>query len=245
MTAAVTLEVAAVMLLASIVRSAFGFGEALVAVPLLALAIPVKTAAPIAVLASILVAAVVVLQDWRHVHAASAGRLVLSTFLGIPVGLFLLKAVSETAAKAVLGTVIAAYALHALRGRRRAALHDDRFAWLFGFAAGVLGGAYGLNGPPLAAYGALRGWSPERFRATLQGYFLPASLAGMCGYAAAGLWTRPVSALFLWSLPSVIAGIFIGRAVNRRLDGERFLLSLHVGLGLVGAVLLLQAASGR
>jgi hypothetical protein len=32
-----------------------------------------------------------------------------------------------------------------------------------------------MNGPPLVIYGALRRWTPERFRATLQGYFLPAS----------------------------------------------------------------------
>ena len=245
MTAAVTLEVAAVMLLASIVRSAFGFGEALVAVPLLALAIPVKTAAPVAVLASILVAGVVVAQDRRHVHWRSAGLLVLSTFFGIPFGLFLLKTVSEPAAKAVLGAAVGAYALHALLGRRRASLADDRYAWAFGFAAGVFGGAYGLNGPPLAAYGAMRGWTRERFRATLQGYFLPASAAGMCGYAVSGLWKRSVSGLFLWSLPSVLAGVFIGRALNRRLDEERFLRCLHVGLALVGALLLGQAALRR
>jgi hypothetical protein len=35
-------------------------------------------------------------------------------------------------------------------------LQDDRLAWLFGFAAGVLGEAYGMNGPPLVVYGALR-----------------------------------------------------------------------------------------
>jgi len=242
MTAAVTLEVSAVMLLASIVRSAFGFGEALVAVPLLALAIPVKTAAPVAVLASILIASIVMVQDWRHVHFRSAGLLVLSTFFGIPFGLLLLKTVSEPTAKAVLGAAIGAYVLHALLGRRRAVLQDDRHAWLFGFAAGVFGGAYGLNGPPLAAYGALRGWTRERFRATLQSYFLPASVAGLCGYAAAGLWTPAVNALFLWSLPSVVAGVFIGRALNRRLDEELFLRCLRVGLGLVAALLLLQAA---
>ena len=31
-------------------------------------------------------------------------------------------------------------------------------------------------------------WPPERFRATLQGYFLPASIVGMCGYWLADLW---------------------------------------------------------
>jgi hypothetical protein len=54
-------------------------------------------------------------------------------------------------------------------------LEDDRLAWLFRFEAGVLGGAYGMNGPPAVDYRALRRCSPQRFRATLQGSFLPAS----------------------------------------------------------------------
>ncbi len=49
----------AVLGLATVIRSAFGFGEALVAVPLLALLIPVEVAAPVAVLVSITVAGVV------------------------------------------------------------------------------------------------------------------------------------------------------------------------------------------
>lgn len=62
---AATLQVLGVVFLATLIRSAFGFGEALVAVPLLALCIPLKVAAPLAVLVSITIAATVVAQDWR------------------------------------------------------------------------------------------------------------------------------------------------------------------------------------
>jgi len=39
-----------IVFIATLIRSAFGFGEALVAVPLLALCIPLEVAAPLAVL---------------------------------------------------------------------------------------------------------------------------------------------------------------------------------------------------
>jgi len=112
---------------------------------------------------------------------------------------------------------------------------------LFGFGAGVLGGAYAMNGPPLAIYGALRRWSAERFRATLQGYFLPASLLGMAGYWLFGLWVWDVTRYYLWSLPTALAAVFLGRAVNRRLKGRAFLLYVHIGLIAVGTTLLIQA----
>ena len=206
-----TLPVLAVIFLATVIRSAFGFGEALVAVPLLALIIPVEVAAPLAVLVSVTVAGVVLLRDWREVHAGSAGRLILSTMIGIPFGLLLLTSVAEPVVKAALAAVIITFSAYRLVGRSRFELKDDRLAWLFGFGAGVLGGAYGMNGPPLVAYGTLRRWSPERFRATLQGYFLPASLVGMIGYWVAGLWSPAVTRYYLMSLPVVLAATALGR----------------------------------
>jgi uncharacterized membrane protein YfcA len=166
---------------------------------------------------------------------------VFSTLLGIPLGLLLLRSVSEPIVKGTLGLLVGGFAATALRSRLTYALTTDRLAWLFGVSAGVLGGAYGMNGPPLVIYGALRRWSPEHFRATLAGYFLPASLIGMIGYWAAGLWTPSVSRYYLLSLPTVLLAIPLGRAINRRLDVDRFLVYVHAGLLASGVGLLLQA----
>jgi uncharacterized membrane protein YfcA len=89
------IPVLAVLFLATLIRSALGFGEALVAVPLLVLFIPVEVAAPAAVLVSVTVAGIILAQDWREVHVRSARRLVLSTLLGIPFGLLLLTTVAD------------------------------------------------------------------------------------------------------------------------------------------------------
>jgi uncharacterized membrane protein YfcA len=227
---------------ATVIRSAFGFGEALVAVPLLALVIPVEVAAPLAVLVSITVAVVIVIQDWQKVHVRTAGSLVAATLVGIPLGLWLLSAAAEPVVKATLAVIIIAFSAYCLTSRVPVELKDDRLAWFFGFAAGVLGGAYGMNGPPLVIYGALRRWSPEYFRATLQGYFLPASVVGMAGYWLTGLWTADVTDYYLLSLPAVAVAIVLGRFIHHRLKGQRFLTYIHVGLIVVGITLLVQAA---
>jgi uncharacterized protein len=238
----VTVLVAAVLFLATTIRSAFGFGEALIAVPLLALVVPVEVAAPVAVLVSITVSMIAIVQDWRQIHVRSAGLLVLFSIFGIPLGLLLLKAAPEPVVKALLAIVIIGFSTYTLLSRKNHELKNDGFAWLFGFSSGILGGAYGMNGPPLVIYGSLRKWSPQHFRATLQGYFLPASLAGMYGYWLAGLWTPSVSGFYLVSLPAVIFAIFLGRAINRRMSGREFLFFVHVGLIVIGAILLMQAA---
>jgi hypothetical protein len=233
--------VVAVLFFATVIRSAFGFGEALVAVPLLALVIPVEIAAPVAVLGSITVALVVVVQDWRHIHLHSAARLVISTFFGIPLGLLVLKTVPEAIIKAALAVVIIGFSIFSLVRPSHHELKSDSLEWVFGFFAGILGGAYGVNGPPLVIFGTLRKWSPAHFRATLQGYFLPASTAGMCGYFFAGLWTPTVNRYYLWSLPGIVLASFLGRVINRRLNARQFLLYVHAGLIGIGALLLIQA----
>ena len=239
----VTLYVILVVFVATLIRSVFGFGEALVAVPLLALRLPVEVAAPLAVLVSITVAAVIVAQDWQKIHVRSTGWLVLSTLFGIPLGLMLLTTGNHRVVKAALAVIIMAFSAYALIGRKPPELHSDSRIWLLGcgFCAGVLGGAYGMNGPPLAIYGAMRRWSAQHFRATLQGYFLPASMIGMGGYLLAGLWVPAVTHYYLLSLPLAIPAILLGRVVNHRLRGETFLKYVHFGLVLIGVALLIQA----
>lgn len=236
-------QVLFILFLATLIRSAFGFGEALIAVPLLAFIIPVDVAVPVAALVSITVAGIVLVQDWREVHIRSAGWLVLFTIPGIPLGLLLLVAISEPVVKAVLGAIIAAFSLFSLMSKKPYTLNSDRWTWIFGFSAGVLGGAYGMNGPPLVVYGTLREWSPRRFRATLQGYFLPASVAVMGGYWMTGLWTSTVNHYYLLSLPGVILAIFLGRVINRRMEAGRFLIYIHAGLIITGILLLVSALS--
>ena len=232
-----------VVFLATVVRSTFGFGEALVAVPLLALRIPIGIAAPLAVLLSVTVAGVIVAHDWRKIHVRSASWLVFSTLAGIPLGLWLLTAVNERHTKIILGAFILLYSIYSLSGRNRIHLKSDSRAWLLacGFFAGVLGGAYGLNGPPLVIYGSMRQWSAQHFRATLQGYFLPASAITMAAYLVAGLWNWPVTLYFFWSLPPAIIAIFIGRALNHRLPEDSFLKYVYLGLAGIGVLLLGQA----
>ncbi|HEY1954594.1 MAG TPA: sulfite exporter TauE/SafE family protein [Polyangiaceae bacterium] len=240
----ITLEVCFVVFVATAVRSAIGFGEALVGVPLLALLIPIKVAAPVAALVSITVAAVVMVQDWRHVEVRSALRLVLATLPGIPLGLWLLTHAPEALVKALLATIIIVFSVWAIV-RPATGLVRERWAWLFGFVSGVLGGAYGMNGPPLAIYGALRKWSPAEFRATLQGYFLPASIVGMGGYFLAGLWSSRVTRLYAVSLPFVAVAIVLGSVVNRHLDAHRFISIVYGALVVIGGTLLVQSIAMR
>jgi len=240
---ALTVHILAVIFFATIFRSAFGFGESLVAVPLMALWLPLNVAVPLSVQVSVTIAAIVVVQDWSKIHFRSAGGLTAFTVLGIPVGLWVLVKTDEHLVKAILGLVISLFAVYLLSGRQLKELKKDSIAWLSGcgMLAGILGGAYGLNGPPLVIYGAKRRWSAPHFRATLQGYFLVASIAGVAGYWYTGLLASAVIHYYLLCLPVMVPAVFIGRVINHRLTGESFFRYVYIFLLGIGLFLVIRS----
>ena len=232
-----------VSFLATLVRSTFGFGESLVAVPLFSIFMPIGLAVPLSVLISILVALAVVVQDHREIHFNSAKWLILFALLGIPIGILILIYSNELWVKIGLGIIIILYSLYALGGKNNIVLETDNKFWLFicGFLSGVLGGAYGINGPPLVIYGNMRKWNAKDFRATLQAYFLPASFIGAIGYVIKGLLTVTVLKYFLISLPASLPAIYLGRYLNRKLKDGAFFYYVYWGLIAIGVFLIVNS----
>ncbi len=175
--------------------------------------------------------------EWRHIDWAGTRVLILSTIAGIPFGLLILKLVDARLVNLILAAIIILFALYGLFRPNLACLRSARSAAAFGFFGGVLGSAYNTQGPPIVLYGALRGWPPEMFRATLQGYFLPTGLAILVGQGAAGLWTAEVLKIFLWSIPVLAAAAGIGRLLSRRIPPGKFNRWVYGLLLLSGAVL--------
>ena len=234
------LPILIITIVATLVRSTFGFGESLVAVPLFLFFIPIEIAVPLSVLISVLVALVVVVQDHKAIHVASAKWLIFYAALGIPIGLFILRYGNQYWVKIALSFLIISYSIYALHAKSERHLQQDSRRWLFfcGFLSGILGGAYGLNGPPLVVYGNMRRWSAQHFRATLQAYFLPVSFIGILGYTMQGLLGWIVIKYFLFCLPAIIPSIFLGRYFNQKLQEGTFFKYVYFGLILTGVFLL-------
>jgi uncharacterized membrane protein YfcA len=112
--------------------------------------------------------------------------------------------------------------------------------YTFGFISGVLGGAYNLNAAPVVIYGVMRRWPPGRFRATLQGYFLPAGVLICASHGFGGLWTQDVLGFYLAAIPVVILAVFLGHRIGVRISGKRFERALYMALIAFGALLLWQ-----
>jgi uncharacterized membrane protein YfcA len=218
----------------ALARSTLGFGDALIAMPLLTLIIGVQTATPLVAFVGPTIALTIVWRNWRSIDLKATWHLILSSLIGIPVGVLVLTTAPEEMVKRLLGLSIILISLYNLVRPALITLYQRKWAYVFGFVAGVLGGAYNTNGPPVVIYGAMRRWPPERFRATLQGYFLPTGLLILIGHGVAGLWTPQVLRLYTFALPVILIAIFLGGKLNQRIPPgrfERLIYGILLGLG--------------
>jgi len=237
-----TLPVIGILVLAAAFRSTFGFGDALVSMPLLTLVLnDLQLAAPLFALTSPLVGVAMLLQDRRSVAWGSAARLLLGAVLGIPLGIAILMLAPTSALSIGLGIVlIAAGILGAWRSRvtPTAWLHSPHWAVPFGIMSGFLGGAINAGGPPLVVFAAGRAWSPAVIRSTLTGYFIPMALLVTLGHGAAGLWSVPILQTVALSLPFMLLAVVVGHRIHRRIPADRFHLALNLLLIVLGVTLL-------
>jgi hypothetical protein len=235
------IPVVGIIFVAALVRSALGFGDAVVAMPLLAMVIGLKTATPLVAFMGPTISLLILMKGWTAGDMKAAARLIAASLLGIPLGVYGLARLPEEPLKIALGALILLYGVFGL-ARPGARIRNEKawLPWLVGWTAGVLGGAYNTNGPPVVAYGMLKGWPPEGFRATLQGYFLLTGLMILAGHGIAGMWTREVFRFFLYSLPAIVLGVVLGGLVNRKLTQNVFAKLVYGFLVLMGGILLVR-----
>jgi len=235
------IPVVGIIFVATLVRSALGFGDAVVAMPLLAMVIGLKTATPLVAFMGPTISLLILMKGWTAGDMKAAARLIAASLLGIPLGVYGLARLPEEPLKIALGALILLYGIFGL-ARPGARIRNEKawLPWLVGWTAGVLGGAYNTNGPPVVAYGMLKGWPPEGFRATLQGYFLPTGLMILAGHGIAGLWTGEVVKIYLYSLPAIGLGVVLGGLVNRKLTHDLFAKLVYGFLVLMGGILLVR-----
>jgi len=208
--------------------------------PLLSMAVGLNVASPLVGLMGITSSVTILIRHWRRVHFKSVWLLIVPTLIGIPIGVLLLKGVYENVMKLILAGVIIIFSLYKIFKPKLFILRNDKYAYIFGFIAGILGGAYNTNGPPIVIYGTLRRWEPENFRATLQGYFLPTGSMIALGHCLGGLWTKTVLLNYFISLPIILIAIFAGARLNCKIPKGKFDNYIYTCLIVLGIVLIID-----
>lgn len=233
--------IALILLLGAFTMSFTGFGFALVAVPLLALLMPIKEAVALQFPYCLVMFG---LQAWQYrdmVRWSDLRDLVLGTAVGLPLGAFLLYHLPETLLKRALAVLILGAVLLTLTawgralGRRHA--HSAWWGMGAGFLSGWFLGAYTIGGPPAAVYILSRTEDPGQAKGFLAWYFTGQFVLMTLIYAAAGLFTGPLLLASAWYAPAVILGAAAGAWAFRRVGSRAFRLAVNALLVVTAALL--------
>lgn len=198
-----------------------GFGFALMAVPLMTLAVPVKEAVVISTLLGVGVSS---WQAW-HLRAAAqrpvARRMVLAAYAGMPLGLWIYLTVDDHVLRLILGVAVLLAVVLLARGLDLS--HVGRGLDLgAGFISGVLNTSLSTNGPPLVFGLSARRLTPDAFRATINTVFAASNVLGVTLFVIAGRVTGAGLLAAAIALPALVGGQLVGYPLRRHVDGERF-----------------------
>jgi uncharacterized membrane protein YfcA len=100
-----------------------------------------------------------------------------------------------------------------------------------GLLSGILGAAFGTDGPPVVLYAALKPWSKEQVVGMLQGFFVFTNFIVLGSYWVHGLLTASVVKASGVAAPFAVAGILIALKINKRMSQRRFEVVLSVVIG--------------
>ena len=212
--------VVAVVALAYFVRGISGFGSGLIAIPLLALSMPLQVAVPIIAVLDNLAAAEHGMQHRKQIVWPDLLPLLPITLLSVTGGLYLLARIETELLQQGMGGFLVLYAAYKLSGLLPRRKHSLKFALPFGAAGGVVSALLGTGGPFYVIYLQMRGQGKLAFRATAAMVFLIDGMIRVGGYLLSGLLSTTVLMLAALATPVMYLSMRAGSHYHARLSQD-------------------------
>lgn len=228
---------AAVLLSAYFIRGITGFGSGLIAVPLLALWLPLQFVVPLVLLLDFTASLVLGGVHFKRVQWQEVAILVPFSVIGVAVGTNLLVNLPQAPMLIALALFVLLFAVRSIFN-----IHGDKPAsrlWAVpaSLTGGTVGGLFGTGGPPYVIYLSHRIREKGELRATLSALFFIEGLTRIVSFLIVGLLlSAQVWTAYVVALPLVLGALYLGGRA-------------HLGLGaaqmtrLVGALLLVSSVS--
>lgn len=231
---------AATLALAYFVRGIAGFGSGLIAIPLLALIMPLTVAVPLVVFLDYVASASHGMKDRTEIQWREILTLLPFTAIGVITGLYFFHTVDASVLAQALGVFILLYALYTLFVKEGAAVTSRYWSAPAGALGGMVGTLFGTGGPFYVAYLKRRGLPKTEFRATFATIFLLDGAGRLSGYLGGGFFDFDWLLLAALALPIMAIGLFLGGKVHTSISQRAFHIAVCSLLVVSGLSLLLR-----
>ena len=237
-----------IMLVAMTLAGIIGFAANVLALPVLSMFLPLKTAVAVLML---IVAVQIVIQAFmyrRNIYWREVGHIVAWTLLGMPIGFVALNVLPELVMKAVLGLFVAGTALKGIvddaRGKKAGTFQEKPYHKLLLFFSGLLTGAFGCGGPLMVVYCRNRYRDKDTFRMMQFGAGSIIMTLPCLAYAASGAYTAQGIPYIIVGFVAVAIALKASAAIARRMKTTIFQQLVNVVLLISAVTLMWQVVQG-
>jgi len=207
----------------SVILGMTGFGNAMIALPLMLLFMDPKLAIPVMIGISLF--SQFTMQaigrfpiDWKLIWF-----LAIPATIGTFVGANLLNISEPGLLIDIVGIIIIVFALASLIGLQILSLRGRTAAIVIGFIAGVLGGVVALAGPPVVLYlSEEQAQSKLYFRGTILAFFTIVIITTLISYLVLGILNPEHLILVAKLIPAMLLGVWVGIRLFARFSNETF-----------------------
>lgn len=230
----------AILCVAFFIRGIAGFGSGLIAIPLLALLLPLPLVVPAVGLLDYVASTTHGVQHRDAIAWRDIVPLLPFSFIGVVAALYLFRTVDALLLRKVLGGFVLAYGLYSLLYAGPA--HQGARWWAIpaGGFGGLIGTLFGTGGPFYVIYLRLRALDPIAFRATVATIFFIDGAARIAGYLVSGFYTGQTLFAFAVALPITALALFAGGRLHTTIAPRTFQRGIGLLLVVSGLSLLLR-----
>ncbi len=239
----ITLHLLAGLLIFSshLVAGITGFGNQIVALPLLALLVGLDAGKCALVVLGTVMYMILTVRWHARVNRRQLLIVVGLAGVGLVIGMMIVERLNERASELALGIFVLLMGLQGLLRPSLLKLVPDPLARLLVLAGGVIHGAFTTGGPLLVVYAQRPMPEKGEIRSTLGVMWLVLNVGLMTGWTITQSWSPRTLTLCLVGLPFLLAGLSVGEYLHHKLDGPAFRAFVNVVLICNGVVLIVFA----
>lgn len=227
------------IILTGISKSGFAGGAGVVAVPLLALVIPVPTAVFLMLPLLLVMDGRTIQYYWRHANWNELRAILPAAIAGIVAGGFLLGELPDKLLKLLLGVISIVFALWQRLAPWLGSMRGS--GWLWGSISGLTSTLLHAGGPPINIYLIARNLPKLTWLATAGIFFGAMNALKVVPYVLSGQWPLWLLWLSLALIPIALLGTRLGKWVQGYISDQHFMLCCRALLLFSGLLLVVQS----
>ena len=176
---------------------------------------------------------------WKRMLPIAAAFVIFST-----IAIFLLDRIEGQAMRVILGIMLVLISLYFsfFKDKLQKIIRPTK-GWQFGAgtASGIMGGLFGMHGPPVVLYLISSEPDKDHYMGMIQTYAVITNIAMLIVRAFAGYVTPAVGGAYLYGLAGLAMGVIAGNWAYRRIPGKLFTYIVYAYIGVCGLVIFLTA----